>query len=97
MTPQAFVLVVALASGALGLWLAVRLDIAAATARQALLAFALAWLLPGLAPPFLTVAEGHVSVGLAILAAVLPVLTATFLCTIACLQYFVDRLRHAMR
>lgn len=97
MTPQAFVLVVAFAGGVLGLWLAVRLDVAAATSRHALVLFALAWLLPGLAAPLVTLADAHLRVGLAILATVLPVLTATFLCTAACLRYLIDRLGHAAR
>jgi hypothetical protein len=74
-----FLFVVALGSALVGLWLVARLPwLAPRSLLGAAACFALAWILPGLADQLLDLALARFSVGLAIMLAVFPALTATF-------------------
>jgi hypothetical protein len=95
MSGQLYLTCVVAGSGWVGLWLCVRLRLAAKRALSAAGCFAAAWVIPGLAGPLLHFWLGRAPLGLAILAAVFPVLTATFACACAGLRYLVDRLGHA--
>ena len=97
MTPQFLVVVVAAGSGLLGLWLCLRLRLAANSGLAAAACFAGAWFIPVLARPLLQFWLGHLPVGPAILVSVLPVLTATFVLVGAGLRYLAELVGHAVR
>jgi hypothetical protein len=74
-----FLLVVALGSALVGLWLIARHPwLAPQSLLGAAACFAAAWVLPGLAEPLLKLALTRFGVGLAIVLTVFPALTATF-------------------
>ena len=76
---HAYLMVVVAGAALVGLWIVARLPKAGpTTTRGAALCFALAWVLPGLAPPLLTAALPHLPAGPAVLLTVFPVLGATF-------------------
>jgi hypothetical protein len=83
-----FLFVVACGSALVGLWLLTRFPwLAPRTLLGAALCFAAAWFLPATADTLLQEALGRMSVGLAILVAVFPPLTATFALIAAGLSY----------
>jgi hypothetical protein len=98
MDAHAYLLLVAVGSALVGLWIAVRLERATPkTAKGAGLCILAAWLLPGVLAPLFVVALSHLPASLAILAAVFPVLVGTFALTAFALRYFVGLLGSAAR
>lgn len=98
MDANAFLAVVAIASALVGLWLVVKVPLAPRSLLGAVLCFAAAWIVPGFAGPLLNAALTHMATGLAILVAVFPPLTATFMLIAAGLRYVIGRLTdHAVR
>ena len=96
MSAELFVACVVAGSAGVGLWLCVRLRLAAKSGLSAAACFAAAWVLPGVAVPLVGFWLERVPAGPAILAAVFPVLTAAFALTAAGLRYLVDRLGSAV-
>jgi hypothetical protein len=93
-----FLVVVALGSALVGLWLVARLpSLAPRSLLGAALCFGAAWAVPALAVPLLDVAVPRLNVGPAILVAVFPPLTATFILFGAGLRYLVGLTDHAIR
>jgi len=93
-----YLFVVALASASVGLWLVVKLpSLAPRTLRGALVCFAAAWVVPALAEPLLRAALARFAIGPAILLAVFPTLTATFMLIAAGLRYVAGLTDHAIR
>lgn len=98
MHASVYLAVVALASALVGLWLIVRLPwLAPRSMLGAVVCFGAAWIVPGFAVPFLNAAMMHLATGLAILVAVFPVLTATFMLIAAGLRYVIGLTDHAIR
>jgi hypothetical protein len=97
MSGSTYAVTVVVASALLGLWLAVRFDTKATTARGAFLCFAGAWMLPGLAAPLLYAAVAHVPPAFAVLLTVLPVLTGTFVLAAAAMRYLAGLMGEATR
>lgn len=74
-----FLVVVAVGSALVGLWVVIRVPwLAPRSLPGAAACFAVAWVLPGLADSLLNLTLERFSVGLAIFLAVFPLLTATF-------------------
>jgi hypothetical protein len=95
---SAYLAVVAAASALVGLWLIVKLpSLAPRTLLGALVCFAAAWIVPGIAEPLLRAAMARMATGPAILVAVFPPLTATFMLIAAGLRYVVGLSDHAVR
>lgn len=97
MTGSTYAVAVVVAGALIGLWLAVRFDTKATTARGAFLCFAGAWMLPGTAAPLLYAAIAHVPPAFAVLFTVFPVLTGTFVLTAAAMRYLAGLLGEATR
>ena len=98
MYANAYLLVVAIASAVVGVWLIVRVpSLAPRSMLGAAACFGAAWIVPGFAVPLLNAAVMHMSIGLAILVAVFPTLTATFVLVAAGLRYAVGLTDHAIR
>ena len=98
MHADGYLLVVTVASALVGLWLIVRLpSLAPRSLVGATACLASAWVVPAFAAPLLAAAMTRLEVGLAILVAVFPPLTATFALVAAGLRYFVDLRDHAIR
>lgn len=90
---HAYLMVVVLGAGLVGLWIVARLPRAGPkTTRGTALCFVLAWAVPGLAPPLLAVALLHMPAGPAVLTTVFPVLAATFALIGLALRYVVGLL-----
>jgi hypothetical protein len=94
---SAYLLVVAVASALVGLWLVVRLSLAPRSLLGAGVCFASAWVIPGLAVPLLGAAIMRLPVGLAILVALFPPLTLTFMLVGAGLRFVAGLVDHAIR
>jgi hypothetical protein len=93
-----FLVVVAFASALVGLWLIVKLpSLAPRSLLGAVMCFGAAWIVPSFAVPLLNAAMMHMAIGLAILVAVFPTLTATFMLIAAGLRYAVGQSDHAIR
>jgi hypothetical protein len=89
---------VAIASMLVGLWLVVRLpSLAPRSLLGAACCFAAAWIVPGFAVPLLNAAMLRLPLGLAILVAVFPLLTATAALVGAGLRCVVGLTDHAIR
>ena len=98
MDTNVYLAVVAIASALVGLWLIVRLpSLAPRSMLGAAVCFGLAWVVPGFAVPLLNAAMMHMAIGLAILVAVFPTLTATFMLIAAGLRYAMGLTDHAIR
>lgn len=99
MDANAYLAVVAVASALVGLWLSVKIpSLVPRSLLGAALCFAAAWIVPGFAGPLLNAAMTHMAIGPAILVAVFPPLTATFMLIAVGLRYVVARLTdHAIR
>ena len=98
MHANAYLLVVAVASALVALWLIVRVpSLAPRSLLGAAVCFAAAWIVPGVAVPLLHAAVMHMAIGLAILVAVFPTLTATFVLVGAGLRYAIGLTDHAIR
>src|SRR4051794_5363236 len=96
MDAHAYLLLVALGSALVGMWIAVRLEWATPkTARGAGLCVVAAWLLPGVVGPLFIAALSRMPATLAILVAVFPVLVVMFALTAFALRYFVGLLGSA--
>jgi hypothetical protein len=95
---NAYLLVVAVASALVALWLIVRVpSLAPRSLLGAAVCFGAAWIVPGFAVPLLNTAVMHMPLGLAILVAIFPTLTATFVLVAAGLRYAVGLTDHAIR
>jgi hypothetical protein len=89
---------VAVGSELVGLWVTAKApSLAPRTLLGAGACFASAWVVPGLAVPLLSAAMLRLPVGFAILAAVFPPLTVTFMLIGAGLRYLVGLTDHAVR
>ncbi len=89
---------VAIGSALVGLWLIARLpSLTPRSLLGAAVCFGAAWVVPGLAVPLLDAAMPRLAVGPAILVAVFPPLTATFMLFGAGLRYLVGLTDHAIR
>lgn len=98
MHADAYLLVVAIASAFVGLWVIVRVPwLAPRSLLGAAVCFGAAWIVPAFAVPLLDAAVMHMSIGLAILVAVFPTLTATFMLVAAGLRYAIGLTDHAIR
>ncbi len=98
MHANVYLLVVAIASALVGLWLIVRVpSLAPRSMLGAAVCFGAAWIVPGFAVPLLNAAVMHMSIGLAILAAVFPTLPTTFVLVAGGPRYAVGRTDHAIR
>jgi hypothetical protein len=94
----AYLVVVAMGSALVGLWAVAKLPaLAPRSLLGAAVCFGAAWVVPGLAVPLLDMAMTHLATGLAILVAVFPLLTATFMLIGAGLRYLVGLTDHAIR
>jgi len=90
---HAYLIVVVLGAGLVGLWIVARLPkVGPTTTRGAALCFLFAWLLLELAAPLLAGALLHLPAGPAVLATVFPVLAATFALIGLALRYVVGLL-----
>jgi len=93
-----FLVLVAIGSALVGLWLLARLpSLAPKSLLGAAVCFGSAWIVPGLAVPLLAAAMLRLPIGFAILVAVFPLLTATFMLVGAGLRYLVGLTDHATR
>lgn len=98
MHANVYLAVVAVASALVGLWLIVKFpSLAPRSMLGAVVCFGAASFVPGLAVPLLDAAMMHMAIGLAILVAVFPTLTATFMLIAAGLRYVVGLTDHAIR
>jgi len=94
----AFLAVVAIASALVGLWLIVKVpSLAPRSLLGAGVCFGSALIVPGLAVPLLSATIARLAVGPAILVAVFPLLTATFVLIAAGLRYLAGLTDHAIR
>jgi hypothetical protein len=98
MSSSAYLVVVAVGAGTIGLWIVARFGrLTPKSALGAASCFALAWAAPGLMPTLLAPAMGRFAAGFAILTVVFPVLVATFALVGLGLRYVVDAAGHAIR
>lgn len=98
MNAHAYLMLVAVGSALVGLWLALRLErFTPKSGKAAGLCMLVAWLLPGVIRPLFPAALLHLPVGFAILAAVFPVLVTMFVLTAWTLRYFAGLLGHTAR
>ena len=94
----AYLVVVAMGSALVGLWLIARVPrLAPRSLLGAVVCFGAAWVVPGFAVPLLKAAMVHMAIGPAILVAVFPAMTVTFMLIAAGLRYLVGLTDHAIR
>jgi hypothetical protein len=95
---SAYLIVIAIGSALVGFWVTARLSsLAPRSLLGAALCFGSAWVVPALAVPLLDAAMHRLAVGPAILLAVFPPLTVTFVLLGAGLRYLAGLTDHAVR